>query len=252
MPINAGDPRLGGCNKHSSSPSPDFLDSKLIVRPGIDDLGSTTVRQFVDVLTRVQKPNGGTTELLGWEKTASGYTLRAKIASEFDLNFQWSKAEKIALLQDASLDNGESVPGMQFYMLVAGMPKVPVAPTTENSDKTTNQTNSEPASPSPQAEIAAANAVTKRTVAGAVLQAFECNDTCQLKYADASGQSHTAICMDTKGCRSWAEDPKGFLPLIGAKADLVIGKKYVPEGGITMDNVVDISLNDVDTSTPSK
>jgi hypothetical protein len=42
------------------------------------------------------------------------------------------------------------------------------------------------------------------------------------------------------------------LPLIGAKADLVIGKKYIPEGGVTTDNVVGISLADVDPPSSTK
>lgn len=76
--------------------------------------------------------------------------------------------------------------------------------------------------------------------------------TCQLKYVDSNGNSQSAICTDTKGCQSWAEGPKGFMPLIGAKADLVIGKKYIPEGGVTMDNVVGISLADADPPSSSK
>ena len=96
--------------------------------------------------------------------------------------------------------------------------------------------------PSAESEIAAAKAVPKRNVAGVTLQAFECGDTCQLKYVDSNGNSQSAICTDTKGCQSWAEGPKGFMPLIGAKADLVIGKKYIAEGGVTMDNVEAIDL----------
>lgn len=121
----------------------------------------------------------------------------------------------------------------------------PVSPTTTNDFKVT-------ATPSAEAEIAAAKAAPKRNVSGVTLQAFECGDTCQLKYVDANGNNQTAICTDTKGCQSWAEGPKGFMPLIGAKADLVIGKKYIPEGGVTMDNVVGISLADVDSPASSK
>ena len=121
---------------------------------------------------------------------------------------------------------------------------VSAIPTT--SDSTTA------AAPSAESEIATAKAAPKRSVAGVTLQAFECGDTCQLKYVDSNGNSQSAICTDTKGCQSWAEGPKGFMPLIGAKADLVIGKKYIPEGGVTMDNVVGISLADVDPPSSSK
>lgn len=106
--------------------------------------------------------------------------------------------------------------------------------------------------PSAESEIAAAKAAPKRNVAGVTLQAFECGDTCQLKYVDSNGNSQSAICTDTRGCQSWAEGPKGFLPLIGAKADLVIGKKYIPEGGVTMDNVMGLSLAEVDPPSSSK
>ena len=119
------------------------------------------------------------------------------------------------------------------------------ATTTTNDFKAT-------ATPSAEAEIAAAKVAPKRNVSGVTLQAFECGDTCQLKYVDANGNSQTAICTDTKGCRSWAERTREFLPLIGAKADLVIGKKYIPEGGVTMDNVEGIILADVDPLSSSK
>lgn len=120
-----------------------------------------------------------------------------------------------------------------------------VSATTTNDFKVT-------ATPSAEAEIAAAKAAPKRNVSGVTLQAFDCGGTCQLKYVDANGNNQTAICTDTKGCQSWAEGPRGFVPLMGAKADLVIGKKYMPEGGVTMDNVVSISLADVETPSASK
>jgi hypothetical protein len=91
-------------------------------------------------------------------------------------------------------------------------------------------------------EISKAKAVPKRKVSSITLQAFECNDTCQLMYVDANGSNQNAICIDLKECQSWAEIPKSFLPLIGAKADLVIGKKYIPHGGLVMDYVVELSL----------
>lgn len=237
---------LTGCGKTTATPSPEFLESTLIVRPGIDDLGSMKVKQFVDMLARVQKPDGTAAELLGWEKTDEGYVLTAKIAKEFDLEFVWSKADKIVLLNGAEVD-GETVPGMQFFMLIAGMPKV-AAPSAEvqQSSVVPAQSNAQsaeaPVPQSAQAEIAAADAAPTRKVSGVILQALECNDTCQLKYVDADGSSQAALCNAPKECRSWAEAPKTFMPLIGAKADLMIGKKYVPEGGITLDSVVEISF----------
>ena len=91
-------------------------------------------------------------------------------------------------------------------------------------------------------DIAAAKPASNRIISGVILQSFSCGDTCQLQYADSSGASQNAICQEPKICQSWAEEPKSFLPLIGSKADLIVGKKYVPEGGVTMDNLVGVSL----------
>lgn len=110
--------------------------------------------------------------------------------------------------------------------------------------KTAEQTTGNPA---PQSTSSTGSNATseRRTVTEVTLQGFECGDVCHLRYADVTGQTQTAICMDTKGCQSWAEGPKGFMPLIGAKADLVIGKKFIPEGNVSIDNVVEIKLRDV-------
>ena len=101
-------------------------------------------------------------------------------------------------------------------------------------------------------DIAAAKAAPSRSISGVVLQAFGCGDTCQLQYADSSGASQNAICQEPKVCQSWADDPKAFLPLIGSKADLIVGKKYVLEGGVTMDNVLGISLPNAPTPSTTK
>ncbi len=98
------------------------------------------------------------------------------------------------------------------------------------------------AKPSTDQTNASANSAAKRSVSGVTLQSFECGDTCQLRYADASGESHSAICSDAKLCDSWADEPKKFAPLIGAKADLVVGKKFVPEGNVTIDNIEEVRL----------
>jgi hypothetical protein len=98
------------------------------------------------------------------------------------------------------------------------------------------------AKPSSEQPPAPATTSEKRTVSGVTLQSFECGDTCQLRYADALGQSHSAICSDAKLCDAWADEPKKFAPLIGAKADLVVGKKFVPEGNVTIDSVLEVKL----------
>lgn len=114
---------LTGCGLLNETPSAEFLDAQLIVRPGVDDLGGETVREFVSILSRVQKPDGKPVELVGWRKTSTGYTLTARIASEIDLVFKWPSGGKIALLEKAEVD-GESVNGLMFFIAVAGMPKI--------------------------------------------------------------------------------------------------------------------------------
>ena len=241
---------VAGCSKTMESPSPEFLDSKLIVRAGVDDLGNVTVKEFVSVLKRIEKPHGGAAELLGWQKTDAGYVLRTKIAAEFDLHFQWSKAEKIALLAEAKLDNGESVPGLQFFMLIAGMPKV-------KDDKTADSVKpvdggvkeSAVASASPQATNKPTDE--RRTVTAAKLQGIECNDYCQLKYLDVAGNSQSALCVDAEQCRSWAKEPKSFASLVGTRAELTVVKKFIPEGNIQMDSIVDITVGKTEQSATS-
>ena len=99
--------------------------------------------------------------------------------------------------------------------------------------------------PSNQKEYVAAQAAPRRAVSQVTLQEFVCGDYCHLKFVDAGGNTQSAICSDTNSCQSWAESPKGFTRFIGAKADLVLGKKFIPEGNTTMDNIVEMKLADV-------
>ena len=96
-----------------------------------------------------------------------------------------------------------------------------------------------------QKEIVAAQAAPRRTVSLVTLQEFVCGDYCHLKFVDAGGNTQSAICSDTQSCQSWAESPKRFTSIIGAKADLVLGKKFIPEGNTTMDNILEIKLAEV-------
>jgi hypothetical protein len=232
---------LTACDKVVDAPSPEFLDSKLIVRPGVDDLGSVTVREFVSVLSRVKKPDGQAANLLGWSKTDAGYTLRAKVAAEFDLVFQWSKSEKIALLVEADMD-GETVPGMQFFMLLAGMPKLP----DPNATAKPPVASAEAAATTPTASSSNA----KKRIDQATLQGFECGDYCHLKFMDGAGNSQSAICMQVKECQAWMAQPKSFVPMIGKKVSLEIGQQIVPQANAMMDVVTAMTFTEASPAAP--
>jgi|GEM_PF-6409780 len=230
-------------------PSQDFLDSQLIVRAGIDDLGNVTVGEFLAVLKRAQRPDGRAAELLGWRKTNSGYVLRARVASDFNLNFEWSKATRLALLKDIRTDDGETVSGLQFFMVVAAMPKVKEAPSAERAAPPTANTNRSGAAP-PTAGQSAGHP-SRRSVTGVVLDGFECDDYCHLAYFDAAGASRTAICTDAELCRRWTKQPAAFAALVGTTADLVIGQRFIPEGNTTGDSVLEIKLATSGQGQPS-
>lgn len=233
---------LSAC-KYTLTPDAAFLDSQLIVRPGVDDLGKMKVRDFIDKLATVAKPDGTAAELKIWEQTDNGYILTVKIAAEFEMEFIWDKAKGITLLTGADV-NGEVIPGLQLVMLLASSPKVKAIPkSTGEAAKTapTTVAKQEAVTIAPKSESPESKQAT-RSVTAVTLQSFECGDTCQLRYADASGESHSAICSDSKLCVAWADELKRFAPLIGAKADLVVGKKFVPEGSVTMDSIEEVRL----------
>ena len=111
---------LSACSSKLESPDNAFLDSTLILRPGIADAGDMTVRQFVSHLASLPQPDGTPAKISGWTQTDQGYTLHMKVAGEFQVPFAWSNSEKLALLQYAEMD-GEKIPGMQFFMLTISM-----------------------------------------------------------------------------------------------------------------------------------
>jgi hypothetical protein len=82
----------------------------------------------------------------------------------------------------------------------------------------------------------------KRTLLQVTLQSFECGDICHLNYKDEVGAPQSAVCVDAEQCRAWAQKLETFNQLIGTKADLVLGKKFMAQGGVTLDNVLEITL----------
>jgi hypothetical protein len=82
----------------------------------------------------------------------------------------------------------------------------------------------------------------KRTLLQVTLQSFECGDICHLNYKDEVGAPQSAVCVDAEQCRAWAEKLETFNQWIGTKADLVLGKKFMAQGGVTLNNVLEITL----------
>ena len=114
---------LSACSQKLESPEEAFLDSTLILRPGVADAGDMTVKDYVQLLASLPKPDGTPTKIIGWQRTEGGYALRIKVAEEITMPFAWSKAQKVALLEYAETD-GERVPAMQFFMLTVSMKPV--------------------------------------------------------------------------------------------------------------------------------
>ena len=83
---------------------------------------------------------------------------------------------------------------------------------------------------------------TVRLVKDAILLGFECGDTCQLKYQDPAAGKQSAMCKDTKLCRGWAENPASFKSWVDKPADLLVAKQFVKEGGITLDNITELTV----------
>ena len=130
---------LMACSSESK-PDEAFLDSSMILRPGVDDAG-VTVRKYVDMLESRSQADGTPVKVTRWERTDAGYTLYLKFSVPVELPFIWSKQEKLALLQYAKVD-GERIPAMQFFMI--GM-RAPIHPSKAGKVETARPTS--PASP---------------------------------------------------------------------------------------------------------
>lgn len=98
-----------------SKPDDAFLDSHMLVRPGVDD-AHTTVRQYVDFLETRSQTDGTPVKIMRWEHTKEGYTLYLQSNVPVEMPFTWSRQEKMALLQYVEAE-GNRVPALPFYML---------------------------------------------------------------------------------------------------------------------------------------
>ena len=103
-----------------SKPDDAFLDSSMILRPGVDD-AHTTVREYVAMLASRSQTDGSPVNITRWEHTKAGYTLYLQSNVPVEMPFTWSPQEKVAMLQYVEAE-GNRVPALPFYMLSLSMP----------------------------------------------------------------------------------------------------------------------------------
>lgn len=101
-----------------------FMNSQLLLRPGIDDLGEMTVRKYLVAIKRKSLTDGSNPEFLGWSKESNRHTLRLKIIDDiFTLTFvhdlSQRSAGKHSVLMAPKLGDDEMDP-IQFTMLLLG------------------------------------------------------------------------------------------------------------------------------------
>ena len=139
-----------------SKPDDAFLDSAMILRPGVDD-AQTTVREYVDMLASRTQTDGTPVKVTRWERTNVGYTLYLQSNVPVEMPFTWSPQEKVALLQYVKAE-GNRVPALPFYMLSLSAPQHPskVAKAQEQqsqSSPSTSAPSSTPAVPAPTVSV---------------------------------------------------------------------------------------------------
>lgn len=111
-------------NAWADDPDPKFLQSVVMVRPGILDLGDITVQQYVDRLKKVSLTDGSSPKSLGWTKQNNRYTLKLKMIEQYanltfvhDLSAQSNGA--VSLLLPVTMA-GKRVNALRFTMLIMG------------------------------------------------------------------------------------------------------------------------------------
>ena len=110
---------LSACTFKSEKPDPEFLSSAMLVRAGIDDVGMT-VGEYVNRIDGAIKPDGKPVVIKGWSRNGSVYTLHATFSEDVELEFQWAKTEKWALMLPVELSGG-TIEALQWLMLSASL-----------------------------------------------------------------------------------------------------------------------------------
>ena len=146
-----------------SKPDDAFLDSAMLLRPGVNDFGGS-VRKYVDFLETRSQNDGSLVQVTGWGRTNAGYALNLKLKVPVRLEFIWSEQEKLSLLQYADVD-GQRLSGMQFYMLSMSAPVHPskVVKAQELQSRPSPSTSAPPAPLAPATPASTVGAATSET-----------------------------------------------------------------------------------------
>jgi hypothetical protein len=71
-------------------PDEKFLNSPVLLREGVMDLGGMTVNQFVDMISKAGRSDGAPAELKGWTKDGNTYILHAEMDEPLDIEFDFN------------------------------------------------------------------------------------------------------------------------------------------------------------------
>lgn len=114
-----------------TAPAGDFLDSKLVLRPGIDDLNGMTVRRYMATLEGIPLNDGTRSKVLGWSRSNNRYSVRVNTAGQalvlhFMHDLSPDSAGRFTLLETVEVD-GEVVEPLAFTMLILAAKQSPEA-----------------------------------------------------------------------------------------------------------------------------
>ena len=106
----------------AEEPGKQFLDSVLVLRPGVADLGEMTVRSYVSTLEKASLTDGSNPKVVGWSRKNNQYTLRIKLIDQsavltfiHDLSSRSKGA--VTLLSSVKADS-EEIGAMRFTMMM--------------------------------------------------------------------------------------------------------------------------------------
>ena len=100
------------------TPEDGFMQSAVLLRPGIDDLRGVTVAIFVELVRNSKMDNGKSPQVKGWSKTSDGYALNVVGIKPYKLEFLWVGGDS-SLLKPIKIGYDE-IPAMMYVMTLGG------------------------------------------------------------------------------------------------------------------------------------